>query len=509
MDRRLARKQTTNVTNLPLPLDLVQGAVLRLRWLALSFTVCLGLVYLTGKYVPSSWINPDLAPDSYRLSILAASALGLVMFGLTFVKSIRPLSMLDIGLLFEVLGGLLLAVAEGAVPRAEGEFIRGHSSLAVWIAFFVLTVPTSFGKSALAALATACMGPIGLAFQVIRGNIDTPNAADWLLPFAGSFLMATGAALLSRRIYDLGAQVSQERELGSYHLVELIEEGGMGEVWRAQHRMLARQAAIKLIRPEALHPGHADSARIRFEREAQAIASLYSPHTVTLYDYGVTDDGQFYYVMELLSGITLEKLIDKHGPMPSGRAAGILLQICDSLNEAHESGLIHRDIKPGNILLCRFGLDYDFVKVLDFGLVKHTNDASTQLTADGTTAGTPAFLSPEAASGDKELDARADIYSLGCVAYWLLTGRLVFVQSTPVAIILAHLQESPEPPSTVTDNRISRELEQIVLDCLEKDPALRPQSAHEVAKRIHSLGNLGWNPLQAEAWWKAHYPDKV
>lgn len=508
MDKRLARKQTTTVTGLPLPVDLVEGAVVRLRWLAVGFAVCLLSVYLTGKYLPSSWINPDLAPDSYRLSIFAAITLSIAMFSLTYRKSLSPYLLLDYALLYEVAGGLMVAIAESAVPRAEGEFIRGHSSVAVWIAFFVLAVPSSFGKAALAAVATACMGPIGLAYQVIRGNVETPPAADWLLPFGSSFLMAIGAALLSRLIYHLGAQITHAREMGSYELVELLGAGGMGEVWRAQHRMLAREAAIKLIRPEVLHPGHADSARSRFEREAQAIASLHSPHTVTLYDYGVTDDGQFYYVMELLSGLNLEKLIEMHGPMPAGRAAAVLLQICDSLSEAHDSGLIHRDIKPGNILLCRVGSKYDFAKVLDFGLVKHTDGEFSQLTADGTTTGTPAFLSPEAAAGERELDARADIYSLGCVAYWLVTGRLVFVHNTPVAIILAHLKESPEPPSTVTDNRISHELEKIILDCLEKDPAKRPQTVHEVADRIHALGHLGWDVRDAEEWWKSHYPDK-
>jgi serine/threonine protein kinase len=217
--------------------------------------------------------------------------------------------------------------------------------------------------------------------------------------------------------------------MGSYRLVTLLGKGGMGEVWRARHHMLARDAAIKLIQPDLLSRKSGNSAvllRRRFEQEAKATALLRSPHTVERYDFGVTRDGVFYYVMGLLDGIDLETLVKKFGPQPLARVVNILRQVCRLLADAHSHGMIHRDIKPTNIFLCRMGNEYDFAKVLDFGLVKILNGNETQMTVEGATTGTPAYMAPELALGNSDLDARADLYGLGCVAYWLTTGSLVF-----------------------------------------------------------------------------------
>jgi serine/threonine-protein kinase len=280
----------------------------------------------------------------------------------------------------------------------------------------------------------------------------------------------------------------------------------MGEVWRARHRMLARPAAIKLIRASA---GASPEAARRFEREAQVIASLRSPHTVELFDFGVAADGAFYYVMELLDGLDADSLLRRFGPVPPERAVHVLRQICHSLSEAQSHGLVHRDIKPANIFLCRYGEEYDFVKVLDFGIVgtvRDGADASPVQTVENAIQGTPAFIAPEQAMGG-ELDGRADIYATGCVAYWLLTGQFVFTADSPMGLILQHAQTPPTPPSARTSQPIPRALEELVLSCLAKDPADRPQSARELSARLASVELMGqWTQGRAEEWWTTHQP---
>jgi len=251
----------------------------------------------------------------------------------------------------------------------------------------------------------------------------------------------------------------------------------------------------------------------RFEREVQATAALRSPHTVAVYDFGSTNDGSFYYVMELLDGLDMETLVQRFGPQPPDRVIQFLLQACDSLAEAHLNGLIHRDIKPKNLFVCRLGLSYDFVKVLDFGLVKSKampEMSRDQLTIEGTTTGTPAYMAPEIALGKSNVDGRADIYSLGCVAYWLLTGQLVFEGSAPLSVLLSHIQETPVPPSQRSELEIPAELERIVLACLEKDPDRRPQSATELMALLAAdpLSKL-WTPQRAESWWRTYEPSLV
>jgi serine/threonine-protein kinase len=279
-------------------------------------------------------------------------------------------------------------------------------------------------------------------------------------------------------------------------------------VWRAKHRLLARPAAIKLIRTEVLGSSQRirDAMVRRFEREAQDTAMLGSPHTIDVYDFGVDEEGDFYYVMEVLDGISLERFVQVFGPMESGRAVYLLRQICHSLGEAHSCGLIHRDVKPANIFMCRLGLDDDFVKVLDFGLVKHVNrPRGTMLTMDGSTAGTPAYMAPEIALGLQGIDGRADIYSLGCVAYFLLTGQAVFAADTAIATALAHVNDEPIPPSMRSEFEIPSALEALILQCLDKNPAERPTSAVEVAARLTaSVPQNAWTADAAHAWWELH-----
>jgi serine/threonine-protein kinase len=361
------------------------------------------------------------------------------------------------------------------------------------------------------------MGP--LALFIIWLNSGRPplpqgiRMAHIVLMSAANFICAGMAYVGARIIYRLGTEVARERELGSYQLDSRIGQGGMGEVWQARHRMLIRPAAIKLIRPDRLGVAGEDADKVvkRFEREAQATAALKSPHTVELYDFGVTEDGTLYYVMEMLDGLNMETLVNRFGPLPSDRTSYLLMQVCESLREAHRRDLIHRDIKPANIFVCRFGLEHDYVKVLDFGLVRWDaagGKEETRLTREGLVGGTPAFLPPEMALGKSEIDGRTDIYALGCVAYWLVTGELVFEGETPMELAMKHVQESPTSPSQRSELHISEALEDIILQCLRKDPAERPQSASALSQLLQeSRSDRGWDPSAAAEWWSKHLPE--
>ncbi len=320
---------------------------------------------------------------------------------------------------------------------------------------------------------------------------------------AGLFIAIVLASDFSR----LRAEVAEIRRLGSYRLEEKIGQGGMGEVWRASHRYLARPAAVKLVRPVHLSTMVVQRETVleRFLREARATAVLGSVHTVRIFDFGVSDDGSFYLAMELLEGIDLQSLVNRFGPQPAGRVRDILLQVCDSLAEAHDKGLIHRDIKPGNIMLCRQGRGVDVAKVLDFGIVSLASEPTDgRLTRTGALLGTPAFAAPEMLS-DGRADPRSDLYSLGCVAYWLLAGRRVFEHRSQSQQIAAHLRDKPIPLSA-HEVEVPVDLETVVLDCLAKDPGRRPSSAQELAARVRACGPWEWTADRAQDWWAKHLP---
>jgi eukaryotic-like serine/threonine-protein kinase len=274
--------------------------------------------------------------------------------------------------------------------------------------------------------------------------------------------------------------------------------------------MLARPAAIKLIRASTNGTGVSQNLMQRFEREAQVIARLRSPHTVDLFDFGVADNGAFYYVMELLDGFDADTLVRRFGPVSAERAIFLLCQICHSLSEAESCGLVHRDIKPANVFLCRYGEDCDFVKVLDFGLVKAFDDADEsgpELTRENVVHGTPAFIAPEQALGRASLDNRVDIYAIGCVAYWLLTGQLVFTSDTTMGLLLHHVHTEPLPPSARTELPVPPALDQLVLACLAKQPKDRPQSAKELSRQLSEIIGLpSWSQDRAREWWARHRP---
>jgi serine/threonine-protein kinase len=288
----------------------------------------------------------------------------------------------------------------------------------------------------------------------------------------------------------------------------------MGEVWLAKHRLLARPAAVKLIRQES-QPGEVREQLVRrFQREAQVTALLRSPHTVQLYDFGMDESGSFYYVMELLNGLDLQHIVDRFGPQPAERVISLLRQACRSLAEAHERGLVHRDIKPANLFVARLGGEYDYLKVLDFGIVKDQPDTGSHetaahlLSAPNFLRGTPAFMPPEVIFADRPVDGRADLYSLACSAYWALTGQLVFQTNSPTQMLLHHAQTTPLRPSEVTELPIPRALDALLMQCLEKDPANRPVSALALEAELAAVRcQETWTEERARAWWIVHAPE--
>jgi serine/threonine-protein kinase len=415
----------------------------------------------------------------------------------------------DIGVVLMVPHAFLLALLNSWAEQPTT--MRPVSSITALILLFGMIAAARPRWMFAAALAAASMDPVGVWIAHLRG-LPVPSALNTVLMFYPNYVCAVLAVAPAQVLYRLGRQVREARALGSYQLIERLGEGGMGEVWLAHHRLLARSAAIKLIRPEILSDGGRDPlvSVNRFEREAQATAALTSPHTIRVFDFGVTGDGTFYYVMELLDGRDLESLVREFGPLPPGRAMHVMRQVCRSLAEAHAIGLVHRDVKPANIYACRMGLEYDFVKVLDFGLVRHENrpDAPTLLTARSVTIGTPGYMAPEVILGDHDTDRRADVYALGCVAYFLLTGQPVFDAEHPMKVLMQHVRETPIPPSQRAEQPIPREIDEFVLACLHKDPDCRPHSAEEALRLACGCRPAdAWDQRVASSWWKTHLPE--
>jgi serine/threonine-protein kinase len=331
---------------------------------------------------------------------------------------------------------------------------------------------------------------------------------DWpnVIGFNGLmiFLAISAFAIYgAHRIEGLRRETLEARKLGQYQLLQRLGAGGMGEVCLAEHLLLRRPCAIKLIRPD--RTGDVQHLR-RFEREVQATATLTHPNTVQVYDYGHAADGTFFYVMEYLPGLTLEQLVERHGPLPANRTVHFLRQVCGALREAHAIGLIHRDLKPGNVMVCERGGQHDTAKLLDFGLVIPLGGSSVseKLTQEGAIAGTPAYMAPEQASGQEALDARSDIYSVGALAYFLLTGRPPFAGRSAVKVLAAHLYEAPAPLTKYRTD-VPAELEAVVMRCLAKTPAERFPDASGLERALAGcLNGAEWGEREAANWWASH-----
>jgi eukaryotic-like serine/threonine-protein kinase len=508
-----------------LPTDLMAQAVERLRVVALLFAVAVFFAnFVAALFTIEGREYTYARVIGWLPGVLAIASALLIAWCTTWNKASAQLK-LNAGLGFEVLAGFAIAMAQwwglwaGVEDLSTNFHLQrslGISWVAVWIVLFTVVVPTAPRRALLASVITGATVPATIGLSMLYGGTPRIDEAflfwGFVFPYVG---LAPAAAFVgSRVVYQLGREVRRAREMGGYVLEQLLGSGGMGEVWRARHRLLVRPAAVKLIRPEVLAQRDGESQRVilqRFQREAQATARMRCPHTIDLYDFGVSDDGVFYYVMELLDGLDLEHLVTRFGPLPPERTLYLLRQTCHALSEAHENGLIHRDVKPSNIYVCRYGREYDWVKVLDFGLVKQVGgnrDADPQLTMEAAVGGTPAYMAPEQVLGERNIDRRADIYQVGCVAYFALTGQTVFPGRTPMEMMLKHVNDEPIAPSVRINSPTLEPLDSFVLKCLAKSPAERPQSADEMVNLMATCeyGFATWSTVTAHEWWHTHQP---
>ena len=441
------------------------------------------------------------------LFLLVSAALQAVVWGLASRRIVSPgfLRLLDVtgALLFTItcsLGAYLEGESTFLIPPilgasnvlvARAVIVPSTALRTLWIGLVSSVPPVVANYFALSR------APAGPSSTVVE---ETAMVALWCM------VGVVSSTVASRIIFGLRSEVKEARRLGQYTLEEKIGAGGMGEVYKARHALLRRPTAIKLVR--CAEAGEQNIAR--FEREVQSTSRLTHPNTIAIYDYGRTPDGTFYYAMEYLPGITLDDLVKREGAQPAGRLIHILKQICASLSEAHDLGLIHRDIKGANVILCERGGIFDVVKVVDFGLVKNLQSLTDNgLSGVNTIAGTPLYLSPEILRQSDRIDGRSDLYSLGVLAFYLLTGKQLFQGRSFMEIASHHLQTPPPAPSTCVPFAVPRDLEAVILRCLEKDPARRPADARALAAELAACANSGdWGPEDARRWWREYQAAK-
>jgi hypothetical protein len=410
------------------------------------------------------------------LEWLDAGSLVVPLVGFSFQAAFAPPTFSS-----EIIESLVLILTNAAITRA-------------------VLVPDAAAHTALVSLLAALPVVVTLAAApATPGLPPTLDAVERVWSVLWLMCAVVVAAVVSHVIYGLREEVRKARRLGQYTLEEKLGEGGMGTVYRARHALLRRPTAIKLLPPDKA----GTVALSRFEREVQLTAALSHPNTVSVFDYGRTPDGVFYYVMEYLEGTNLDGLVSEDGPQPAARVAHILQQVAAALVEAHGIGLIHRDVKPENIILCERGGMPDVAKVVDFGLARDLERGDqARLTQANVVQGTPLYLSPEAITEPDRVAATSDIYSLGAVGYYLLTGRHVFSGATLVEVCSHHLHTRPTPPSERLGRPVPAGLEKVLLACLEKDPSRRPASAAALRDALLALSDLGsWSEEEARAWW--------
>ncbi|MCG6928375.1 MAG: serine/threonine protein kinase [Acidobacteria bacterium] len=467
------------------------------------------LYLINTALVVAMWLTCRTGVRSARFcrGIEAVAVVGSALSGAVTSRFVLPFA------LPQALGGVVTP-ADPAYDRVVG-LVQNHSSLGLLIGLAILLVV----RAALVPSGTLRTVALTMSAGVIGGTIMTVGA----IPFEGPEPIrahtpldaAAGTAAtfvvwwtmvtivcvaITRIIYGLRRELRRARQLGQYTLEEKLGEGGMGTVYRARHAMMRRPTAVKLLQPDKAGEAHL----ARFEREVQLTAQLTHPNTITIFDYGRTPDGVFYYAMELLDGATLADVVRLDGPQPPGRVLKVLAEVASALEEAHGIDFIHRDIKPANIILCRQGGKPDVAKLVDFGMVKDlTGRNGVELTSIESIAGTPLYISPEALTSPDKVDARADLYALGAVGYFMLTGAPVFTGRTLPEVCGHHLHTPPEPPADRLGHPVPPDLEQLVLSCLAKEASDRPQSASELLARLRSCTSWGeWSDDVARAWWR-------
>ena len=498
-----------------LPSDLLGQSARRLRILCLLYAFTFFMAGFFPNLLFADSRTRFLGTPASWLPGVISIAVALTVWAIAMSPKVPLSRVMNIGHVFEVVSCYGIALGEYLEPaHLNSTGWIGLSWVAAWTPLFTVVIPTRPLKAALVTLASVSAVPVVIGFMVLTARTTfRPDGFTFFFWIVLPYLLVTIMAYVGARVvYSLGRAVTAARELGSYRLVERLGQGGMGEVWRAKHHLLARPAAIKLIRTS---PGPGaygqDEAIRRFEQEAQVTARLSSPHTVQLFDFGIADDGRFYYVMELLNGIDLETLVQRYGSVPAERAVYLLRQVCHSLAEAESCGLVHRDIKPANLFVCRYGGEHDFVKVLDFGIAKALPDmmetGAAAFTRGDIVQGTPAYIAPEQALNGSHVDSRADIYATGCVGYFLLTGKPVFTGDSPMAVVVQHAHTQPTPPSDRSELPIPAALDRLILECLAKSPSDRPQSARQLSQRLEAIDVVApWSEDRARQWWETHQP---
>lgn len=477
----------------------------------------LGLVAFTWVYTRQSKISRSSVP--LLVATVAFAALWLLLRGAP--RSSRFVRALELSTLF--VGTAAFSTMALVMDLTASPDMVVRTGLTYMLLVYAVYVPSTARHTLVVAglMTVPLLGCIFIAFSSWDPAVHDPPAAIWPKGDVGDMaypatiasaviwgIAVAMAAGFSQAVHGLRKAVRDFRRLGQYTLEEKLGEGGMGVVYRASHAMLRRPTAVKLLLPDRTGA----DALTRFEREVRRTAMLTHPNTVTVFDYGRTTEGIFYYAMELLEGASLEEIVEVDGPQPEERVIHLLEQAAASLAEAHDAGLIHRDVKPANILVVDRGGISDLVKVVDFGLVKDVGfrergaaSSETALTMPDSITGTPLYIAPEAVTDPEAVDARTDIYALGAVGYWLLTGTHVFGGRSVLEVCAHHVHAVPDRPSTRLGAPVAPDLEAVLLACLAKRPENRPASAHELRERLHACAAAGrWTNARAARWWAAH-----
>jgi serine/threonine-protein kinase len=465
------------------------------------FSVVL-LYLLASNAVATALVGPrtGISGPAMRTAYLVLTVVCVGIFVVCWRRrlSARTLRAVDVG------GFLALATGMVCVCLASDDQQNAPATMRIAGVFLILSraglLPSTARRTAIASFGTAIILALGvLLLPATAGHGPLYYA---FASFRVQAVAAVVATLTSRTIYGLRRQVEEARRLGQYVLEEVIGQGGMGRVYRARHALLRRDTAIKLLLPEQV----GEAALLRFEHEVQATARLTHPSTVAVYDYGRTPEGVFYYAMEHLDGGDLDDLVAYAGALPAGRVVFILEQVCGALQEAHGAGLVHRDVKPANVIVCERGGEGDVAKVLDFGLVKgiDAKEPAGPPGAGGLT-GTPLYMAPESITAPDGVDARSDLYAVGAVAYFLLTGGPPFRAATVAEIYAHHIHTGPEPPSVRLGAPVPADLEAVVLRCLAKSAADRFPNAATLGEALRDCTEgPRWGQVEARAWWREH-----
>jgi serine/threonine-protein kinase len=480
-------------------------SLLRFRLRAAALILLIGFGVFLVRHVAGILAGEPLHPLLLGAHILVVLVLGFASMPLCrqCPMSMRKLRVAELIVFGLPAGFFLLLQHRVTLDHVARGFMPAPMPFWLLLIFtYGMFIPNTWRRAA-AVISVLALAPellvvgMALAYPDVGAALTGTDLTQYFLTMA---VAAVAAVFGTHLINTLRREAFEAKQLGQYSLVAPLGGGGMGEVYLAEHRMLKRPCAVKLIRPEkAGNP----QVLARFEREVQMTARLSHWNTVEIYDYGRTDDGIFYYVMEYLPGLSLEDLLERHGPLPAERVVHLLRQTCQGLREAHAIGLIHRDIKPGNVFAAQRGGLYDVAKLLDFGLVKPVGEVpSVRLTHDGAISGTPMFMSPEQARGLDEVDARSDIYSLGAVAYTLLTARPPFERTSPLEAMIAHARDEVVPPSKLQPD-VPADLERVILRCLAKKPEDRFPDAESLEQALAECAAADrWTQAHAARWWQ-------